>query len=348
MAEQNVPAQPSIRTDEQNVPRSQWLIIGKINLLFNAQKIQKNPIFQISVDILSNTNFFRAFTASASGPAIYMQQLWNTMKYDEKTGVYSCQVDEQWFDLSVDLLRKALAITPIIPAHSFELPPSGNTVIDFVNELGYPEPVEILALINISLSVTIPYSIEVMGPVAFFVWGWVPMPGILRALPRIYRTLFRKIVDGLLPRTCLYGNVKREKVTPMRRQYIVILTIAGTLAVKAKHKRDYFLMLERRYYFKICPLIFLKDVVLLNLFGAIKRIKVDFPIIITESESTTLQEKRCMCEERTLALIKTEYLKNAHEDLAGPDPKPMQEDQTRSDSGKVHMSLAGPKPGHYG
>ncbi|GJT69260.1 retrovirus-related pol polyprotein from transposon TNT 1-94 [Tanacetum coccineum] len=72
MAEQNVPTQPPTRTDEQIVPRSQWLIIGKSNLLFNAQKIQKNPIFQISVDILSNTNFFRAFTASANVPAIYL------------------------------------------------------------------------------------------------------------------------------------------------------------------------------------------------------------------------------------------------------------------------------------
>ncbi|GJR83561.1 hypothetical protein Tco_0154346 [Tanacetum coccineum] len=153
MAEQNVPAQPPqppTRTDEQIVPRSQWLTIGKSNLLFNAQKIQKNPIFQISVDILSNTNFFQAFTASANVPAIYLQQFWNTMKYNEKTGVYSCQVDEQWFDLSADLLRKALAITPVIPAHPFELPPSGNTVIDFVNELGYPEPVEIISNIRVN------------------------------------------------------------------------------------------------------------------------------------------------------------------------------------------------------
>ncbi|GKA23381.1 retrovirus-related pol polyprotein from transposon TNT 1-94 [Tanacetum coccineum] len=125
MAEQNVPAQPPTRTDEQIVPRSQWLTIGKSNLLFNAQKIQKNPIFQISVDILSNTNFFQAFTASAN-------------------------VDEQWFDRSDDLLRKALAITPVILAEPFELPPSGNTVIDFVNELGYPEPVEIVSNIRVN------------------------------------------------------------------------------------------------------------------------------------------------------------------------------------------------------
>ncbi|GJT76153.1 integrase, catalytic region, zinc finger, CCHC-type containing protein, partial [Tanacetum coccineum] len=69
-----------------------------------------------------------------------MGRVWKTMSYNEKTGVYSCQVDEQWFDLSDDLLRKALAITPVSPAHPFELPPSGDTVIDFVNELGYPEP----------------------------------------------------------------------------------------------------------------------------------------------------------------------------------------------------------------
>ncbi|GJT10664.1 hypothetical protein Tco_0857706 [Tanacetum coccineum] len=150
MAEQNVPAQAPTRTDEQIVPRSQWLQIGKSNLLFDAQKIQKNPIFQISVDILRNTNFFRAFSASASVPAIYIQQFWNSMKYDEKTRVYCCQVDEQWFNLSVDLLRKALDITPVDPAHPFELPPTGDTVIDFVNQLGYPEPVEFVSNIRVN------------------------------------------------------------------------------------------------------------------------------------------------------------------------------------------------------
>ncbi|GKE01968.1 hypothetical protein Tco_1389951, partial [Tanacetum coccineum] len=33
------------------------------------------------MDILQNTNFFRAFTASASVPAIYIQQFWNTLTY---------------------------------------------------------------------------------------------------------------------------------------------------------------------------------------------------------------------------------------------------------------------------
>ncbi|GKB59723.1 retrovirus-related pol polyprotein from transposon TNT 1-94 [Tanacetum coccineum] len=100
MAEQNVPTQAPTRTDEQI----------------------------ISVDILHNTNFFRAFSAFASVLAVYIQQFWNVMKYDEKTGVYRCQVDEQWFNLSVDLLRKALDITP----------------------LGYPEPVEFVSNIRVN------------------------------------------------------------------------------------------------------------------------------------------------------------------------------------------------------
>ncbi|GJW66473.1 hypothetical protein Tco_0120897 [Tanacetum coccineum] len=48
------------------------------------------------------------------------------------------------------LQQKALAITPVIPAQPFELPPSGNIVIDFVNELGYPEPVEIVSNIRVN------------------------------------------------------------------------------------------------------------------------------------------------------------------------------------------------------
>ncbi|GJS88531.1 hypothetical protein Tco_0771167 [Tanacetum coccineum] len=122
MAEQNVPAQAPTRTNEQI----------------------------ITVDILRNTNFFRAFFASASVPTVYIQQFWNSMKYDEKTGVYSCQFDEQWFNLSVDLLRKALDITLVDPAHPFELPPTGDTVIDFVNQLGYPEPVEFVSNIHVN------------------------------------------------------------------------------------------------------------------------------------------------------------------------------------------------------
>ncbi|GJY63121.1 hypothetical protein Tco_0464581, partial [Tanacetum coccineum] len=75
--------------------------IRKGNLLLDLQKLQMNPIFRISVDIFV------------------------------RTGVYSFQVDEHWLTLSVDLLRKALNVTPADSAHPFESPPAGKTNITF-------------------------------------------------------------------------------------------------------------------------------------------------------------------------------------------------------------------------
>ncbi|GJR57945.1 hypothetical protein Tco_1500107 [Tanacetum coccineum] len=106
-------------------------LIRKGNLLLDLQKLQKNPIFRISVDIRQNTNFVRAFTTSANVPSIYIQLFWNTLTHDAKTGVYSFQVDEHWLTLSADLLRKALNVTPADSAHPFESPPAGKTDITF-------------------------------------------------------------------------------------------------------------------------------------------------------------------------------------------------------------------------
>ncbi|GJU79773.1 hypothetical protein Tco_1282138 [Tanacetum coccineum] len=140
MVEGNVPA--PTRTDDQLVPIKARLPIGKSNLLMDLQKKQKNPIFLISLDILQNTNLFGAFTASANAPSIYIQQFWNTLTMDTKTGIYSLQLDELWFTLNDDLLCSTLGITPKDPAHPFVAPPAGVLVIDFVNNLGYPEELQ--------------------------------------------------------------------------------------------------------------------------------------------------------------------------------------------------------------
>ncbi|GJR35363.1 retrovirus-related pol polyprotein from transposon TNT 1-94, partial [Tanacetum coccineum] len=48
-------------------------------------------------------------------------------------------LDETRFVLDANLLREALEITPINQAHQFVSPPSGDAIMDFVNELGYTE-----------------------------------------------------------------------------------------------------------------------------------------------------------------------------------------------------------------
>ncbi|GJU10172.1 hypothetical protein Tco_1132568 [Tanacetum coccineum] len=101
MADENVP--DPTRIDEQLVPVKARLPIGKSNLLMDLQKKQKNPIFLISVDILQNTNFFNAFTAS---------------------------VDD------ADLLRSVLGITPKDSAHPFVAPPAGD-LVDITSTKGH-------------------------------------------------------------------------------------------------------------------------------------------------------------------------------------------------------------------
>ncbi|GJV56246.1 retrovirus-related pol polyprotein from transposon TNT 1-94 [Tanacetum coccineum] len=73
MANENVLAPALIRSDDQILPFNAWVPIGKNNYVLDLQKKQRNPIFRISIDILQNINFFRAFTALAYVPAIYIQ-----------------------------------------------------------------------------------------------------------------------------------------------------------------------------------------------------------------------------------------------------------------------------------
>ncbi|GKC54325.1 hypothetical protein Tco_1077070, partial [Tanacetum coccineum] len=99
---------PPVRTDEQILPRIRWVPIGKRNGYLYEEKSQPSPIFKIAVDILKQTNLFRAFTVSSTIPAIYIQQFWDTICFDSKAGSYKCQLDEKWFDLTQDILRDAL------------------------------------------------------------------------------------------------------------------------------------------------------------------------------------------------------------------------------------------------
>ncbi|GJY68262.1 hypothetical protein Tco_0471244 [Tanacetum coccineum] len=123
MAEENVLA--PTRSDDQLVPVKARLSIGKSNLLIDLQKKQKNPIFLISVDILQNTNFFSAFTTPSDVPSIYIH---------------------------------ALGITPKDSAHPFVAPPAGDLVIDFMNNLGYPEELQFVSKMGVISGTSIDYA----------------------------------------------------------------------------------------------------------------------------------------------------------------------------------------------
>nr|GEW76246.1 retrovirus-related Pol polyprotein from transposon TNT 1-94 [Tanacetum cinerariifolium] len=75
MADVNAPSDqtptmaPPVRADDQILPHIRWIPIGKSNCYLDLEKSRSSPIYKIAVDLLKNTNFFRAFTASSNLPS---------------------------------------------------------------------------------------------------------------------------------------------------------------------------------------------------------------------------------------------------------------------------------------
>nr|GEW46281.1 Gag-Pol polyprotein [Tanacetum cinerariifolium] len=95
-----------------------------------------------------NGTTYVAFTTFSTIPSIYIQQFWDTVRYDKSPGCYRCQLDYQWFDITKDTLRDSLQITPVNNNQSFTSPPSSDALINFVNKLGYPKLVRNLSNVH--------------------------------------------------------------------------------------------------------------------------------------------------------------------------------------------------------
>ncbi|GJT21182.1 retrovirus-related pol polyprotein from transposon TNT 1-94 [Tanacetum coccineum] len=237
MADMNIPANdapaeqapaiaPPTRTDDQILPLSKWVPIGKSNCVLDVQKSQRNPIFPFAVALLKNTNFFRAFTTSSTIPAIYIQQFWDTMCFNSSTGLYSCQLDEQWFNLHKDLLRDALDITPTNDNNPFVAPPSSDTVIEYVNTLGYPCTLRnvsamsvnalyqpwraVLSMINMCLTGKTAGYDRPRHPVLQILWGIIHRSNIDYA-ERIWEEFVQSIQTFLTDRKNLTTASRRKK-----------------------------------------------------------------------------------------------------------------------------------------
>ncbi|GKC74934.1 hypothetical protein Tco_1120817, partial [Tanacetum coccineum] len=72
------------------------------------------------------------------------------MCFNSSTGLYSCQLDEQWFNLHKDILRDALDITPTNDDNPFVAPPSSDTALEYVNTLGYPSTLRNVSAMSVN------------------------------------------------------------------------------------------------------------------------------------------------------------------------------------------------------
>lgn len=175
------------RSDEQILPYKELVTIGKSNCFIKPDKFKTHPLFQLAVDILKQTTFYRAFTASAIIPSIYIQQFCNTISYDRVARTYQCQLDEQQIDITKETLENALGIMPTGDNVEFITPHVTNELIAFVNELGYPSDITtvsqvvtydmlqpwraVASLINLCLTGKTSGYERIQAPILQILWG---------------------------------------------------------------------------------------------------------------------------------------------------------------------------------
>ncbi|GJY09586.1 hypothetical protein Tco_0377771 [Tanacetum coccineum] len=218
MADMNIPANdatavaPLTRTDDQILLLSKWVPIGKSNCVLDVHKPERNPIFPIAMVLLKNTNFFRAFTASSTIPAIYIQQFWDTMCFNSSTRLYSCLLDEQWFNLHKYILRDALDISPANDNNPFVTPPSSDTVIE-----------AILSMINMCLTGKTAGYDRPRQPVLQILWGIIHRSNIDYD-ERIWEEFIQSIHTFLTDRKNLATAARGKKKTA----YLLILSVRFT------------------------------------------------------------------------------------------------------------------------
>nr|GEV56709.1 hypothetical protein [Tanacetum cinerariifolium] len=207
-AEQAHAIAPPTRTDDQILPSSNWVPIGKSNCVLDVQKSQRNPIFPI------------------------------------------CQLDEQWFNLHKDILRDALDITPTNDNNPFVAPPSSDTVIKYVNTLGYLSTLRnvsamsvnvlyqpwraILSMINMCLTGKTAGFDRPRHPVLQILWGIIHISNINYA-ERIWEEFVQSIQTFITNRKNLATASRRKK----KSTHILISSIRFTKLIiyhlKTKH-----------------------------------------------------------------------------------------------------------------
>nr|GFC90904.1 hypothetical protein [Tanacetum cinerariifolium] len=73
------------------------LKIEKCNARIKFSKPQREPTFQVTLDVLKLSPCYLAFVVTTEVPEIYMHQFWNTIKKIKDTSAYQFKLDKQKF-----------------------------------------------------------------------------------------------------------------------------------------------------------------------------------------------------------------------------------------------------------
>nr|GFA21707.1 hypothetical protein [Tanacetum cinerariifolium] len=130
--------------DEALVSSDDRVKIGSSNMRIDPTMAQKESTYQVSLDIIKNSPCYNAFLITVDVPEIYMQQFWFTIKKGQEI-FYQFHFDDKKFQVDVELFRKILRIFPRVPDKEFVIPPYHDSLVTFLKELCYEDPLEMVS-----------------------------------------------------------------------------------------------------------------------------------------------------------------------------------------------------------
>ncbi|GJT70113.1 hypothetical protein Tco_1029399 [Tanacetum coccineum] len=98
--------------DEAWVPKADRVKISTRNVRIDPTMTQKEETYQVVLDIIKNTTFYKAFLATTDVLEIYMQQFWHTVNKIKESTFYEFKLANKKCQFDVEVFRKALDICP--------------------------------------------------------------------------------------------------------------------------------------------------------------------------------------------------------------------------------------------
>nr|GEV21446.1 hypothetical protein [Tanacetum cinerariifolium] len=92
----------------------------------------KEETYQVIIDVMKNSSFFKAFLTSSVVPEIYMQQFYHTVTKVKDSTFYEFKLANKKCLVDVEVFRQALDIFPRVPGKVFIVHPSEEELLSFL------------------------------------------------------------------------------------------------------------------------------------------------------------------------------------------------------------------------
>ncbi|GJS08400.1 hypothetical protein Tco_0365196 [Tanacetum coccineum] len=123
--------------DEALVSTADRFKINTTNMRIDPTLTPKEETYQVILDIIKTSPCYNAFLITTDVPKIYMHQFWLTVKKVKKSSFYQFDLADKKCQVDVELFRKILHICLRVLEEEFVEPPSKESLLTFLIELGY-------------------------------------------------------------------------------------------------------------------------------------------------------------------------------------------------------------------